>query len=659
MKTSVSLTSVLHELAELAAENNSAPEFFTQLLRQTSLILDATAAACWMFDHDQSVGLLAEHQFETLNLQDDLQTTRDNQRILRDTFSSRQIHVVPFAARNGQAIEHALLVPVLHKGRCIGALEFFGGGEPWELKDGLEVDLRLLIELIDKYLLRLEELVVESDTSDFLDQFERFCCAIHNSLDPVKVAVTAVNDAASLLNCDRVTLLLNSGDRWPVLAVNGRGGVNSRSSQLQMLQRLVRETAATREVLCYSGKAESIPVQVTEPLAAYVADSGCRMILLRPLLQQMPPAEKESEGRKKHDTKPTLIGMLAFEQFGTSMPGVKLKKHERLLSEQVSLSLNNALAYRRVPLLPMLDFVGRQLESIRTRSLFKVGVLLTLCVAIVATLVLVPAEYHITAHGKLMPAVQRRVFAEFDGEVARLLVRPGDVVAPGTPLLELTNEVMEDELLQLRSQRDERRKSLLSLNSQVHSASRSSDRQHLLHLQAEQEQCRIEISSLDSEIALAEKQIDRMTLRAPIEGTVVTFVDAQQLIGKPVRRGDSLLEIMDENGPWRLELEVPEHRMHHLRHGVRSYGETVPARFKLTADPKHEFSGMLSHTAERSTLNAEKGAVIQVYVTPEESTNLPCRIGADVRSKLECGQYSLMYVWFGDAMEYAQREFWF
>jgi hypothetical protein len=85
----------------------------------------------------------------------------------------------------------------------------------------------------------------------------------------------------------------------------------------------------------------------------------------------------------------------------------------------------------------------------------------------------------------------------------------------------------------------------------------------------------------------------------------------------------------------------------------------VPAKFKLTADPKLEFSGTLSYLAERSTLNAEKGAVIKVHVSPKDSTNLPCRIGADVRSKLECGRYSLMYVWFGDVLEYAQREFWF
>lgn len=659
MKTAVSLSSVLQDLTELAAETNSAPEFFARLLNQTSSALEATAAACWMFDQHQSVGLLAEHQFETLRLQDDLQATRNNQQILRDTLASRKMQVVRFAVRNSQAIELTLLVPVIHKDRCIGTLQYFGSSEGWDLSSELEADLRLLVELIDRYLLRLEDVVRDSDDSDFLQHFERFCGAIHGSLDPRHVAVTAVNDLASLLKCDRVTLLLNSKGHWPVLAINGSGVVNSRSGQLQMLQRLVRETAVTRQPLWYTGKADAIPAPIAEPLAAYVADSGCRMILLRPLIRKSSLAAKESEDQKKREPKSELTGMLVYEQFVASTPGVKLRRHEQILSEQVSSSLENALAYHRVPLLPMLDFVGRQTEKLRGYSLTKLAVALTLCIAFIAVLVFVPAEYHVTASGRLMPAVQRRVFAEFDGEVARLLVRPGDTVSPGTPLLEMTNEAMSDELLQLRSQRDERRKSLLSLNSQIHSASRSSDREHLLHLQAEQEQCRIEISSLDSEINLAETQIDRMTLRAPIDGTVVTFVDAQQMIGKPVRRGETLLEIMDETGPWRLELEVPEHRLHHLQHGLRTYSNTVPAKFKLTADPKVEFSGTLSYLAERSTLNAEKGAVIRVHVSPEDSTDLPCRIGADVRSKLECGRYSLMYVWFGDVLEYAQREFWF
>jgi hypothetical protein len=282
-----------------------------------------------------------------LRLQDDLQATRNNQQILRDTLASRKMQVVPFAVRNSQTIEQALLVPVLHKDRCIGTLEYFGSGEGWDLSSKLQADLRLLVELIDNYLLRLEDVVRDSDDSDFLPHFERFCGAIHSSLDPRHVAVTAVNDIASLLKCDRVTLLLNSRGHWPVLAINGSGEVNSRSSQLQMLQRLVRETAVTRQPLWYTGKADAIPAQIAEPLAAYVADSGCRMILLRPLFRKTFLAAKESEDQRKQEPKSELTGMLVYEQFVASTPGIKLKRHEQILSEQVSSSLSSVLHNER------------------------------------------------------------------------------------------------------------------------------------------------------------------------------------------------------------------------------------------------------------------------------------------------------------------------
>ena len=85
----------------------------------------------------------------------------------------------------------------------------------------------------------------------------------------------------------------------------------------------------------------------------------------------------------------------------------------------------------------------------------------------------------------------------------------------------------------------------------------------------------------------------------------------------------------------------------------------MPASFRLTADPAHEFSGRLSHTAERSTIGLENGSVVKTYVSLNDTSDLPKRIGADVRSRLECGDYTLLHVWFGDAVEFARREFWF
>ena len=659
MKTVVQWSVVLEELEEFAAHNDSAPAFFERLLSELSTAIEAVAAACWMFDQEQSIGLLAEFQFSRLGLCDDLQGTRLNQRILSDTFSTRAARVVPFQVRNSPAISSVLLLPVIHRGSCIGVLEFFAGGEPWHLNPEIHRDLNSVSGLIDQYLERSEELTQVTDSTGFLEVFKSFTADLHGSLDPAVVAVTAVNDAAAILKCDRATLLLQRGSRWNVIAVNGRGAVNARSNQIRLLQRLTQNAAVARDVLMYTGKIDAIPLPVAESLAAYVGESGSRMLMLRPLFQPVSRQPGETGKRSQDRREGHLLGAIVLEQFTTNRPGPALQAHAAPICDQISLAMSNALAYRRIPLLPLLDFLSRQFENVRRQATVKVAVVLCSCIAAVAVLLNAHAAYRVNANGKLMPAVQRRVFTEFDGEVDRVLVHPGERVEAGTPLITLKNDAFQDELLLLRSQRDERRKSLLGLTSELHIASKVGNREHLLQLQAGLEQCRIDTASLQHKIGQVEKKIERMTLRAPIAGTVVTFMDEQQLIGKPVHRGDTLLEIMDENGAWRLELEVPENRMHHVRHGISTYGDNVPTTFKLTADPAREFSGWLSHTAERSTISLENGSVVKIYVSLNDKPELPKRIGADVRSRLECGDYNLLHVWFGDAVEYASREFWF
>ncbi len=354
-----------------------------------------------------------------------------------------------------------------------------------------------------------------------------------------------------------------------------------------------------------------------------------------------------------------MIAAIVLEQFAASRPGPLLQKYVEPLCDQVALATANALAYGRIPLLPVFDYLGRHVAAIRRQTTAKIAAALGVCLVVIFILLNVQAEYRVYANGKLMPVTQRRVFTEFDGEVDRVLVQPGDRVKAGTPLIILKNDVLEDALLMLQSQLDERRKSLQAVSSELHSASKIGRREYLLQLQAEFEKARIDVSSLQVRIGQAKKRIERMTLRSPIAGTVVTFVEEQQLIGKPVQRGDTVLEIMDEDGPWRLELEIPENRMHHVRHGISTYGNDVPTAFRLTADPAHEFSGWLSHTAERSSINAEIGAVVKIYVSLDDAPDLPKRIGADVRTRMQCGDYSLLHVWFGDAVEYCRHEFWF
>ncbi len=659
MKTAVQWSLVLADLEESAARDDSAPVFFQRLLQIVSNAMEARAAACWMRNPNQSIGLLSEHQFLSLGLQDDLQATRLNQSILSDALASPGARIVPFQLRNNAAVSFVLLISIAHQGHCAGVLEFFAEGEPWQLDSEDHRDLDAVVSLIDQYLERLEEMSRATDPSGFIDVFGRFSAELHSSLNPSEIAVTAVNDAVSILRCDRATLLLRRDSRWDVVAVSGLGGLNPRSNQIRLLLDLAKRVGDLRDVLLYSGKNDRIPPQVAECLAAYVVDSGSQMLMLRPLFHPLPRVHRNAESVFSDRREGRLLGAIVFEQFTVRYPSALLQKYADPICDQISLAMSNGLAYRRIPLLPLFDFLGSQWDFIRQRVFAKALVLLCCCVACLTCLVQFPAEYKVEARGKLMPSVQRRVFAEFDGDILEVLVQPGEHVEMGTPLMTLRSDAFEDELRLLRSQRDERRKSLLGMNSELHSASKTGDREHLLRLQGEIEQCRIDISSLQSQISQVEQRIDRLTLRAPITGTVVTFVDQQQLIGRPVSRGETILEIMDENGLWRLELEIPEDRLHHLRHGISVYGEKVPATFKLTADPVNEFTGWLSHTSERTTDAAEIGSVVSLYVSLNEDSDFPKRIGADVRTNLKCGEYSLFYVLFGDAVEFAEREFWF
>ena len=457
MKTAVQWSDVLAELKEVAADIDSAGDFFERLLSELSTAMEADAAACWMLDQEQSIGLLAEFQFSSLGLRDDLQGTRLNQRILSDTFSTRAARVVPFQVRNIPAIAFVLLVPVFRKGNCIGVLEFFASGEPWQLDPGIHRDLNSVVSLIEQYLERLEELTRVTDPSAFLEEFETFAAELHCSLDPAAVAATAVNDAAAILKCDRATLLLKHGSQWNVVAVSGRSPVNPRSNQIQLLQRLTQTAAIARDVLMYTGKDDAIPLPLADSLAAYVAESGSRMLMLRPLFHPVSRRHSKPQSASKDRRDGRLLGAIVLEQFTTSRPGPALQKYSAAICDQVSLAISNSLAYRRIPLLPFLDFLGRQLESVGRKAAVKVAVILCCCVATFAVLMNTQAAYRVTANGKLMPALQRRVFTEFDGEVDRVLVQPGERVDAGTPLITLRNDTLENELLLLRSQRDERR----------------------------------------------------------------------------------------------------------------------------------------------------------------------------------------------------------
>jgi len=114
-----------------------------------------------------------------------------------------------------------------------------------------------------------------------------------------------------------------------------------------------------------------------------------------------------------------------------------------------------------------------------------------------------------------------------------------------------------------------------------------------------------------------------------------------------------------DSDEWRLELEVPEHRMGHLLTAItQSEDHELPVEYFLRTNVDTTYEAKVTEVATRTSESQEEGTVVEVYAQIDPDTLPSRRIGAEVQAKIDCGDRSLFYVLFGDVVEFFQRHLW-
>jgi len=90
--------------------------------------------------------------------------------------------------------------------------------------------------------------------------------------------------------------------------------------------------------------------------------------------------------------------------------------------------------------------------------------------------------------------------------------------------------------------------------TQVESDRLSGERQVLL----------AQMASLNAQLKLYDEELKEEEVRSPRRGMVITWEVKERLNRRPVQKGQVLMQIADPEGPWQLELDMPEHRMGHI-----------------------------------------------------------------------------------------------
>lgn len=494
---------------------------------------------------------------------------------------------------------------------------------------------------------------IEPDMSQAIDgrDVEEFVLLLHNQSDLDYVASTSVNEARRLLGCDRVWLATMAGAICKINAISGQDDIARNANAVRALQKLAQHVIQTGQEVNFGADCQPTAESLFDCIAEYLDTSGVTCLTAVPLFTP----ERIDFDASLHVADKTAFAALVVEQF-SDRPVPSAQSIQRL-SSHISLATWHALKLDELFLVAVRRRIGRWLQMAkltRAKGLLAIG-----AIALFASvLAFVKAPYHVAATGRLMPVKQFRAYAPFDGHVQDVWVDSGEAVQPHQQLVNVHSETLMSRALLVASSIAEKEKILSAYKAQLDDQLVQHAPLDRISLSAKIAQYAIEISGLKEQLELTNRLIGRSQVKSPIAGTVATFQPGDLLSGRPVARGELLLEVMDENGPWQIELQVPEKRLGHLLPRNPSRQRELRVTFVPAASPENTYHATISRTSNRvsSYDNEPPSMLVLAHIKPDPT--LQRTIGVQVTARIQCDEQSLGYVWFGDIYDWARAWFW-
>jgi multidrug efflux pump subunit AcrA (membrane-fusion protein) len=290
----------------------------------------------------------------------------------------------------------------------------------------------------------------------------------------------------------------------------------------------------------------------------------------------------------------------------------------------------------------------------RSDRLRRPGLLLSAIAvaALIAVLVIVPAEFTVSGHGELWPDLRRDVFAMSSGVVDKILVNHGDLVQTDQPLIILRDPDLEQDVPRITGeiatlQERIRGVQIARLTGGTSPDAIARNRQ----LTSEEEELKERLNTLNRQRSLVEERRQRLTLRSPIAGRVLTWDISQLLSSRPVERGQALLTIGETDGPWIVEVQVADKDAGHMLRARKQLGGDLKVEFQLPSEPGRTCRGQIRDVALASESDDRSAGHVRVIVEFDRTQVEQLRPGATAIPRIHCGRQSLGYVWLHDLID--------
>lgn len=649
------IESLLDELADVAETSLAPDEFYAQLLDRLTFATSALGSAVW--SKGPSSHLMLAHRTD-LNSIYSAETIAEDQTQLALRLASGDVGTLP-GSKIGKVNYIMIAVPLRVAGEAWGILVLYQNADL--AKSIVQSNLRItgaFAEIAQHFQQQSLLRDFQHHRHDWKRQLD-FAGRVHTDLSYSKTAYRIANEARNCLDVDRVAILSARGTRSHIEAVSGVDKPHRRSNAVRKLEHLAAAVMQAKQTLLYTGDTDNLPPQVETALLDYLEETPSKVIAIVPLLNSS-DEEKEDDSQIIPSEPIGVLALGSIQQFD----GHEFLRRAEPIIHHATTALANAQTYRQMPLAFVLQPLGRGLAAVgwyRLSTTLKFAIPL---IVIVASLFFVQTDFSIEVHGQLVPAVQRNLFAPADGYVENILVHHGQHVTAGETLIELqSNEFLlhKTEIVgQLQTAQAELDAIVVKRSQGLRRDPRSENRNYdsYENLSADELRLNTQIANLTQQRDLLQRREDELTLQSPIDGQVLDWEVDHALATRPVTRGELLMKVADVDGPWKLELELPDKRTYHVVAAQEASSEPLAVRFQLVNEPGKSYAGQLSNTATVVDLDEdtdEPFVPLEAQFDKDKIAHL--RHGLSVVGRIECGRRSLAYVWTYQLVETVRRYF--
>ncbi|MGI9516047.1 MAG: efflux RND transporter periplasmic adaptor subunit [Pirellulaceae bacterium] len=644
---------ILAELKQLAKSEVSDQEFLGQLVARTLESTGAAGATIWQVDEDGHASVVHEAgtTASKVNLDDD-QREMHNKLVRTVVASGRPTLIEPQARDQGSGevlnpMAFLLLLkplndPALHRHY---AIELFQRPDiAAAARTGYMRYLEEIGEIFATWQAR-NQLRFQTSRQSEQQRLLGFVRDIHSSLDPREVAYAAANDGRLLAECDRLSVLSFDGRTAKVLSVSGQDDFDNRSNVVRKQQDLAAAVCRSRQPLWLTGESEGLPRVIKHLVDDYLNDSHARTLGVIPLIQGDEEQDQDPDVRETEP--PEVNGALVFEWFGQDVSEQEAAGHVEVLSDHVGRALANADTYRSIFLMPVWRTIGKWRWLIKARTLPKTIAVAVGLLLLTLFFTLFPWSLQMRVQGVLQPVEQQNVFANMQGVIEHVYVEHNQQVKKGEKLLDLRNDELEYQLTTAERQLTEivqRIRTTMALLPLLPDDQEDATAAKLADLNEQ-------LVTINQQINELEKMKSKLEIRAPIDGTIVSWDPQRDLIERPVERQDVVLVIAAVNSDWQMELFIPERKYGHVLGGGKDPGVT----FFSATDPNRSYQGQITRLESHAAEHPPYGSSVRAFASFEDPQGaLDLYVGAAVTAKIDCGTSSVGYAWFHELFEFVQ-----